>query len=66
VREVNRCVAFYRRRDPSVRRLRLLLSAPLPSQDPLQDALGVRAEILTPEPYGSLVLQGLAMAERGR
>ncbi len=66
VREVNRCVAFYRRRDPSVRRLRLLLSATMPSQDHLQDALGVRAEILTPEPYGSLVLQGLAMAERGR
>ena len=66
VREVNRCVTFYRRRDPSIRRLRLLLSAPLPSQDSLQDALGVRAEILTPEPFGSLVLQGLAMAESVR
>ncbi len=63
VGEVNRCEAFYRRHDPSVRRLRLLLSAPLPCQDRLQDALGVRAEILTPEPFGSLVLQGLAMAE---
>lgn len=66
VREVNRCVAFYRRREPSIRRLRLLLSAPLPSQDSLQDALGVRAELLTPEPFGSLVLQGLAMAEPAR
>ena len=66
VREVNRCVAFYRRRDPSIRRLRLLLSAPLSSQDNLQDALGVRAEILTPEPFGSLVLQGLAMVEPAR
>jgi hypothetical protein len=66
VREVNRCVTFYRRRDPSIRRLRLLLSAPLPSQDSLQDALGVRAEILTPEPFGSLVLQGLAMTEAVR
>jgi Tfp pilus assembly PilM family ATPase len=66
IREVNRCVTFYRRRDPSIRRLRLLLSAPLPSQDRLQDALGVRAEILTPEPFGSLVLQGLAMVESVR
>ncbi len=66
VREVNRCVTFYRRRDPSIRRLRLLLSAPLSSQDSLQDALGVRAEILAPEPFGSLVLQGLAMAESVR
>ncbi|MEA5412159.1 hypothetical protein VB737_10320 [Synechococcus sp. BA-120 BA3] len=66
VREVNRCVTFYRRRAPSIRRLRLLLSAPLPSQDSLQDALGVRAEILTPEPFGSLVLQGLAMVESVR
>jgi Tfp pilus assembly PilM family ATPase len=66
VREVNRCVAFYRRQDPSVRRLRLLLSAPLEGQEKLQDSLGVRAEILTPEPYGSLVLQGLAMAESER
>ncbi len=66
VREVNRCVTFYRRQDPSIRRLRLLLSSPLPSQDSLQDALGVRAEILTPEPFGSLVLQGLAMAEAVR
>ena len=40
VGEVNRCEAFYRRHDPSVRRLRLLLSAPLPRQDRLQDALG--------------------------
>ncbi|MDM7952351.1 MAG: hypothetical protein QUV07_03920 [Cyanobium sp. CZS 25K] len=66
VAEVNRCVAFYRRRDPSVRRLRLLLSAPLSCQDSLQDALGVRAEILTPEPFGSLVLQGLATVEPAR
>ena len=66
VGEVNRCEAFYRRHDPSVRRLRLLLSAPLPCQDRLQDALGVRAEILTPEPFGSLVLHGLAMAEPAR
>ena len=42
VGEVNRCEAFYRRHDPSVRRLRLLLSAPLPCQDRLQDALWVR------------------------
>ncbi len=66
VREVNRCVAFYRRREPSIRRLRLLLSAAMASQDNLQDALGVRAEILTPEPFGSLVMQGLAMPELAR
>jgi hypothetical protein len=61
--EVNRCVGFYRRQDPQVRRLRLLLSEPFPVQERLQDALGVKAEILTPHPYGSLVLQGLAMRE---
>ncbi|MCP9833964.1 hypothetical protein KBY95_06490 [Cyanobium sp. Aljojuca 7A6] len=66
VRDVVRCVAFYRRRDPSVHRLRLLLSGPLASQDHLQDTLKVRAELLTPQPFGSLVLQGLAMAERDR
>lgn len=66
VREVARCVAFYRRRHPGLHRLRLLLSAPLASQDHLQDTLGVRAELLSPQPFGSLVLQGLAMAERDR
>ncbi|WP_216902179.1 hypothetical protein [Synechococcus sp. CCY 9618] len=66
VREVQRCVSFYRRQDPSVRRLRLLLSAPVAGQETLQNALGIPAEILTPEPYGSLVLQGLAMAESER
>lgn len=66
VREVARCVAFYRRRHPGLHRFRLLLSAPLASQDHLQDTLGVRAELLSPQPFGSLVLQGLAMAERDR
>jgi Tfp pilus assembly PilM family ATPase len=66
VKEVNRCVAFYRRRDDSVRQLRLLLSAPLDCQDALQASLGVRAELLTPEPFGSLVLQGLAVVESVR
>jgi hypothetical protein len=61
--EIRRCVAFYRRQDPQVRRLRLLLSEPFPLQDQLQSALGVKAEILSPTPYGSLVLQGLAMRE---
>ncbi len=66
VREVNRCVSFYRRQDPAVRRLRLLLSGPVDGQEKLQDSLRVRPEILTPEPYGTLVLQGLAMVERDR
>jgi Tfp pilus assembly PilM family ATPase len=66
VREVQRCVGFFRRQDPSVASLRLLLGGSLPCQDRLQSTLGVGAEILTAEPYGSLVLQGLAMPERGR
>jgi Tfp pilus assembly PilM family ATPase len=66
VREVQRCVAFFRRQDPSATSLRLLLGGSLPCQDRLQSTLGVGAEILTAEPYGSLVLQGLAMPERGR
>ncbi|KEF41723.1 MAG: hypothetical protein ER33_09740 [Cyanobium sp. CACIAM 14] len=66
VREVTRCVAFYRRKEPSVRRLRLLLGEPVDGLDRLQDSLGVRAEILTPDPYGSLVLQGLGMVEGRR
>jgi Tfp pilus assembly PilM family ATPase len=66
VREVRRCVDFYRRQDPAVGPLRLLMSTSLSCQDRLQDALGVSAETLTADPYGSLVLQGLAMPGRDR
>ena len=66
VNEVRRCVAFYRRQDPAVGSLRLMMSTTLTCQDRLEESLGVRAEILTAEPYGSLVLQGLAMPGRDR
>jgi hypothetical protein len=43
--------------------LRLLLAGELPGWEQLEQVLGVRAEQLNPEPFGSLVLQGLASPE---
>jgi Tfp pilus assembly PilM family ATPase len=63
VAEVNRCVSFYRRRDPAVRAVRLLLAQPFPRQQELERQLGVAAEELTADPFDSLVLQGLAIPE---
>lgn len=61
VAELKRCLAFYRERDPAVRRTRLLLAGPL---EPLELALGVEAQSVGPqEPFASLVLQGLAVPE---
>ena len=58
-----RCVAFYRRQDPAVRGLRLLLTHPLEERSALESRLSVTAEDLTADPFGSLVLQGLATPE---
>jgi Tfp pilus assembly PilM family ATPase len=63
--ELQRCLAFYRRQDPGVGGLRLLLAGELPGWEQLEEVLGVRAEQLNPEPFGSLVLQGLAHPEVG-
>ncbi len=58
-----RCVEFYRRQDAAVRGLRLLLTRPLEERSALESRLSVVAEELTADPFGSLVLQGLAMPE---
>lgn len=63
VDELVRCLAFYRRQDPAARELRLLMTAPMACQDALERALGLEGELLRPEPWGSLVLQGLATPE---
>lgn len=63
VEELLRCLAFYRRQDPAARELRLLMTAPMECQSALEKALGLEGELLRPEPWGSLVLQGLASPE---
>jgi Tfp pilus assembly PilM family ATPase len=63
VNDLVRSVDFYRRQDTAVRGLRLLLSRPLAEQPQLESRLSVSAEQLSSEPFGSLVLQGLAIPE---
>ena len=65
VAEINRSQLFYRRQDPAVSRLRLLLCEPLPDgeQEELESRLGVEAELLDNGDFGSLVLQGLAVPD---
>lgn len=65
VAEVSRCISFYRRQDPAVRQVRLLLSQPFERRRELERQLGVTAEELTAEPFASLALQGLATPESG-
>jgi len=61
--DVARSVAFYRRMDPAVRTVRLLLAAPISDGDALAARLGVKAEIIHTSPFDSLVIEGLAVAE---
>jgi Tfp pilus assembly PilM family ATPase len=61
--DVARSVAFYRRIDPEVRAVRLLLAAPMPDADDLAAKLGVKPEIIRSTPFDSLVIEGLAVAE---
>jgi len=58
--ELERCVSFYRSRDPEFRLSQLWLTAPLPAQDQLAATLGLPLELLDSTPYASPVLQGLA------
>jgi len=58
--ELERCVSFYRSRDPDFRLSQLWLTAPLPAQDQLAATLGLPLELLDSTPYASPVLQGLA------
>ena len=61
--ELLRCLAFYQRQEPGLRSLRLLQTRRLPNQQDLEEGVGVTAEILTGEPFGSLLLKGLATKE---
>ncbi len=63
VNDLVRSVEFYRRQDSAVRGLRLLLTQPLAELPQLESRLSVMAEQLSSEPFGSLVLQGLAIPE---
>ena len=64
--ELERCLAFLQRRDPQARRLRLLLTAPFNLPPGLEGDLGITPEVISSEPYGSLVLKGLAVQESRR
>jgi Tfp pilus assembly PilM family ATPase len=64
VDELRRCLAFYHRQQPGLRSLQLLITAELSGQELVEAALGVPARQLQWEPFGSLLLQGLA-AQRG-
>ena len=63
VTEVERSIAFYRHHDGDVASVRLLMARPFPQQAELGRVLGAEVEQLEPEPFGSLVLQGLATPE---
>lgn len=64
--EMQRCLAFYHRQEPSLRRLRLVLAGPLDDRAELEAALGVEAEELEIAPFGSVLLRGLAIREGRR
>lgn len=66
IEELQRCLAFYHRQEPGLRRLRLVLAGPLDDRVELESALGVEAEELVVEPFGSLLLRGLAIREGRR
>jgi Tfp pilus assembly PilM family ATPase len=63
VNELVRGIEFYRRQDTTARGLRLLLTRQLEVLPQLESRLMVTGELLSPEPFGSLVLQGLATPE---
>ena len=61
--ELQRCLAFLRQRLAAPGPLALCSTVPLADGDTLAQALGVPVQLPELGPYGSLVLQGLAMAE---
>lgn len=63
IAELQRSLAFYSRQDPQAAGLRLLLTSPLPVQERLGQEIGVGPELITPEPFASLVLQGLSLPD---
>jgi Tfp pilus assembly PilM family ATPase len=62
IEEVERSVAFYRRRDREVKRVRLVQGTPVPEAEAVGQRLGVPVETLSLE-FDSLVLAGLAIPE---
>ena len=65
VEEVKRCVAFLRREFGQEGRLEPLLEGEMEGLEELEMALGVSVQRIQSAPYGSLVLQGLAIPEMG-
>jgi Tfp pilus assembly PilM family ATPase len=66
LQDLRLALEFYHRQEPGLRRLRLLQSAPLIDQDRLEQELGVTGEIISADPYGSLLLKGLAARDDER
>lgn len=58
--ELKRCLSFYHRQQPELRSMQLLTTAVLRGQELVERSLGVSAQLLDWEPYGSLLLKGLA------
>lgn len=63
IEELQRCLAFYHRQEPTLHQLRLVVAGPLDDLEELESALGVQAEELEIAPFGSLLLRGLAIRE---
>lgn len=63
VAEVQRCLAFLRREFADVRRVQLLLDGELAEQEALEAALDLPGQQVDCAPFGSLVMQGLAIPE---
>lgn len=65
LQELQRSLDFYRRQNSRLLGLRLLVTTAGEDLDAIEALLEMPAELLSPEPYGSLVLQGLATPEIG-
>lgn len=64
VEEVKRCVGFLRREFGEQGQLELLLEGEMEGVEALEEALGVAVRPIEAEPYGSLVMKGLAIPEQ--
>ena len=60
---LQRCLEFYRSQLAPQASLRLLLAEPLPDLESLEQALGLEAELIDRDGFGSLALQGLSTLE---
>lgn len=63
LQELRQALEFYHRQEPGLQRLRLLQANPHEEQSRLEEALDVTGEIISADPFGSLVLKGLAVKE---